>query len=144
MRSIDPRSGTFRFVTSRAAEMYVSFRHAKDPIPILQERKAGGYRIISLELTSASIDIRELAVSSPDRICLVPGSEKIGVNQSLLDLSADRAYPDDRTKFLDERGDGLCHPDVRAHPGITYLTGMRGANSRITAACSCNHAGHKP
>ena len=73
--------------TSLAAEKYVAFSHAADPVPILQELKASGYRIVSLELTSASIDIRELAVRSSDRICLVLGSENAGVSQTLLDLS---------------------------------------------------------
>lgn len=73
--------------TSRAAEQYVPFRHAADPIPILHELKVGGYRIISLERTSASIDIRDLTIAASDRICLVLGSENTGVSQPLLDLS---------------------------------------------------------
>ena len=72
--------------TSRATEKHVRFSHAADPVPTLQELKASGYRIISLELTSASIDIRKLAVSASDRICLVLGSENTGVSQTLLDL----------------------------------------------------------
>lgn len=85
-RSPVPPNGKLR-KTSRAAEKVVPFSHAADPIPILRELKACGYRIISLELTSASIDIRELAVRPSDRICLVLGSENAGVSQSLLDLS---------------------------------------------------------
>ena len=73
--------------TSRAAEKHVPFSQAPDPLPILHALKASGYRIISLELSSASIDIRELAVRATDRICLVLGSENAGVSQSLLDLS---------------------------------------------------------
>ncbi len=49
--------------------------------------QAAGYRIISLELTSVSIDIRQLVVHASDRICLVLGSENAGVSQTLLDLS---------------------------------------------------------
>lgn len=73
--------------TSRAAEKHVPFSHAPDPIPVLHELKASGYRIISLELTSASIDVRKLVVQASDRICLVLGSENTGVCQALLDLS---------------------------------------------------------
>lgn len=73
--------------TSRAAEKYVPFRHAVDPLPILQELKDSGYRILSLELSSASVDIRQLEVRPADRICLLLGSENTGVNQALLDLS---------------------------------------------------------
>ncbi len=85
-RSAVPPNGKLR-KTSRSAEKHVSFCHAVDPVPVLQGLKAGGYRIISLELTSASIDIRELTVSASDRICLVLGSESSGVSQALLDLS---------------------------------------------------------
>jgi len=73
--------------TSRATEKTVPFSHAEDPLPVLHELKASGYRIISLELTSASIDIRQLAVRPSDRICLVLGSENAGVSQALLDAS---------------------------------------------------------
>jgi len=73
--------------TSRAAEKYVPFSQAADPLPVLRELKAAGYRIISLELTSASIDIRQLAVGASDRICLVLGSENAGVSQALLNHS---------------------------------------------------------
>jgi tRNA G18 (ribose-2'-O)-methylase SpoU len=73
--------------TSRAAEKYVPYSHAADPVPVLRELRADGYRVISLELTSASIDVRQLAVAASDRICLVLGSESTGVSQALLDLS---------------------------------------------------------
>ena len=73
--------------TSRATEKYVRFSHAAEPISVLHELKAIGYRIISLELTDASIDVRELTVKASDRICLVLGSENAGVSQALLDLS---------------------------------------------------------
>ena len=85
-RSPVPPNGKLR-KTSRAAEKYVPFSRAADPMPILRELKLGGYRIISLELTSASIDIRALSVKTTDRICLVLGSESSGVSQTLLDLS---------------------------------------------------------
>jgi tRNA G18 (ribose-2'-O)-methylase SpoU len=73
--------------TSRATEQHVPFRHDADPLPVLHELKADGYRVVSLELTSASIDVRELAVAADERICLVLGSENRGVSQALLDAS---------------------------------------------------------
>ena len=85
-RSVVPPNSKLR-KTSRAAEKYVPFNHAADPIPILHELLVGGYRIISLERTRASIDIRDLAVKASDHICLVLGSENAGVSQALLDLS---------------------------------------------------------
>jgi tRNA G18 (ribose-2'-O)-methylase SpoU len=73
--------------TSRATEQHVPFSHAADPLPVLRALKADGYRIISLELTTASIDVRTLAVAAADRICLVLGAENAGVSQALLDIS---------------------------------------------------------
>lgn len=85
-RSAVPPNSKLR-KTSRATEKYVPFSHAADPIPVLHQLKASGYRIISLELTDASIDVRELTVKASDRICLVLGSENAGVSPALLDLS---------------------------------------------------------
>jgi tRNA G18 (ribose-2'-O)-methylase SpoU len=73
--------------TSRGTEQHVPFRHDAEPLPVLRELKADGYRIVCLELTSASIDIRELPVAPADRLCLVLGSENRGVSQALLDAS---------------------------------------------------------
>ncbi len=73
--------------TSRSTEAHVAFSHASDPAGVLLRLRASGYRIISLEITGNSIDIRQLAVAASDRICLVLGSERAGVAQSLLDLS---------------------------------------------------------
>ena len=78
--------------TSRGTEQHVPYRHDADPLPVLRELKAGGYRIVSLELSSASIDIRELPVAASDRICLVLGSENHGVSQALLDGSGQTVH----------------------------------------------------
>ena len=49
--------------------------------------KAEGYKIISLEITSSSIDISDLSLSAADKVCLILGSENTGVNQELLNAS---------------------------------------------------------
>lgn len=73
--------------TSRATEQYVPFFHERDPLSLIHKLKSSGYTIISLEITSASIDIRQLSVSDCKKICLILGSEKKGVTQELLDAS---------------------------------------------------------
>ncbi len=73
--------------TSRSTEKYVPYSYEKNPVRIIESLKASGYTIISLEITSASIDIKNLAISKNEKICLVLGSENTGVNQTLLDLS---------------------------------------------------------
>lgn len=73
--------------TSRATEKYVPFSYDKDPFSLIQKLKSKGYTIMSLEITSASIDIRKLSISNHQKICLILGSEDTGVSQELLDVS---------------------------------------------------------
>lgn len=73
--------------TSRATEKVVPFHYDKDPLQIIRSLKSQGYKIISLEITSSSIDIRELSLSGDEKICLILGSENTGVMRELLDAS---------------------------------------------------------
>jgi tRNA G18 (ribose-2'-O)-methylase SpoU len=73
--------------TSRSAERHVAWSHAVDPLPGLAALKAQGWRIVSLELSTRSIPLHELAVASGDRVCLIVGAENAGVCQALLDAS---------------------------------------------------------
>jgi len=81
-----PPDGKIR-KTSRATEQHVPFTYGKDPLEIVRRLKEDGWRIVSLELTTASIDVRRLAVAEGERICLILGSENRGVCQELLDAS---------------------------------------------------------
>jgi len=73
--------------TSRSTEKYVPYSYNKDAMSIVKKLKSSGYKIISLEITSSSIDIEGLSVSKDDRICLILGSENIGICKNLLDVS---------------------------------------------------------
>ena len=73
--------------TSRSAERHVDYELMESPLVVINRLKNSGYRIISLEITNASRDIRKLTVQPSDKICLVLGSESKGVNQTLLDQS---------------------------------------------------------
>ncbi|MET0384246.1 MAG: TrmH family RNA methyltransferase [Burkholderiaceae bacterium] len=73
--------------TSRATENHVPHSYAADPLATVAALRDGGYRIVSLELTTSSIDVRRLTVAPGDRICLIVGSENGGVDQKLLDAS---------------------------------------------------------
>lgn len=73
--------------TSRATDKYVPFAYEKNPLDIIKKLKSEGYKIISLEITSSSIDLDDLKVSVTDKICLVLGSENYGVSQEILDVS---------------------------------------------------------
>jgi tRNA G18 (ribose-2'-O)-methylase SpoU len=72
---------------ARATEAHVPWEHGADPLAILATLRAAGWRIVSLELTTCSIDIRTLPVAPGDRLCLVLGAENAGVAQALLDAS---------------------------------------------------------
>ena len=73
--------------TSRSAERHVAWSHAADPLETVAALKAQGWRVVSLELSTQSIALHELAVAPGDRICLVVGAESTGVSQALLDAS---------------------------------------------------------
>jgi tRNA G18 (ribose-2'-O)-methylase SpoU len=73
--------------TSRSTEKYVDYSCTEDVGALVAQLKADGYKIVSLEITSKSIDIEEFKVSPGERICLVLGSEDKGVCQQLLDMS---------------------------------------------------------
>ena len=73
--------------TSRSAEKYVEYEYQKDPVWVISNLKNSGYKIVSLEITSASIDVREFCFNNNERICLILGSESAGVCQELLDAS---------------------------------------------------------
>ncbi len=72
---------------SRSAERFVPFSHAAEPLAVVAELQAAGYRIVSLELTTMSVDLAALPVAPGDRLCLVVGAEDAGVAQALLDAS---------------------------------------------------------
>ena len=73
--------------TSRATEKYVAHEYTPEPMLLIERLRQQGYRIISLEITSASVDIADFDIAPNDRICLLLGSESTGVPQALLDAS---------------------------------------------------------
>lgn len=73
--------------TSRSSEKYVAWQYVADPLDLIAQLKAQGYAIVSLEITSASIELRQFAKHPPQKIALVLGSENAGVSQALLDAS---------------------------------------------------------
>jgi tRNA G18 (ribose-2'-O)-methylase SpoU len=72
---------------SRSADRFVAHSYDADPLETVAALKADGYRIVSLELSTQSIDVRTLPVAPDDRVCLILGAENTGVCQALLDAS---------------------------------------------------------
>ena len=73
--------------TSRATEKHVAHEYVPDPMLLIERLRQQGYRAISLEITSASVDIADFDVAPNDRICLLLGSESTGIPQALLEAS---------------------------------------------------------
>jgi len=73
--------------TSRATEKAVPFSYIDDPIDLLARLKAEGYTIVSLEISTLSLDILDLQIRPKEKICLILGSENKGVSQELLEAS---------------------------------------------------------
>ena len=97
--------------TSRSTEKYVPFEYYPDPISLVGDLKTSGYKIVSLELTTTSVDLVNFKVSAQDKICLILGSENYGVSEGLLAIS-----------------------DVTVH------IPMLGANSSMNVASACSIA----
>jgi len=73
--------------TARATVKAVTYEVAENVIETVSRLKKLGYKIVSLEITKLSIDLREFQVQTDDKICLIIGAESKGVNKELLNLS---------------------------------------------------------
>ena len=73
--------------TSRATEKFVPHEYHDSGISLVTKLKSQGYKIISLEITTSSTDIRTLSLSHEGAYCLILGSESEGIAPELLALS---------------------------------------------------------
>ncbi|MCK5229567.1 MAG: hypothetical protein KAR13_04835 [Desulfobulbaceae bacterium] len=78
--------------TSRSTEKYIPYSYEKNAKDVIFRLKESGYRIISLEITTNSINIENLSISESDKICLILGSENKGINQELLNISDETTH----------------------------------------------------
>jgi len=73
--------------TSRSTEKYVPYEYSSDPVAIIEYLKSLGYKIVSLEVASESIDLATMNVLPTDKVCLILGSENYGIKDEIGDLS---------------------------------------------------------
>ena len=73
--------------TSRSTERIVDYSYENNPIQVIDQLKTEGYKVITLEMTTSSIELSRVDILPNDKICLVLGSESDGVHQDLLDMS---------------------------------------------------------
>ena len=104
--------------TSRSAERHVAWSYAADPLATVALLKAQGWRIVSLELSTRSVPLRDLVVAPGERICLVVGAENTGVCQALLDAS-------DATVHIPMRGHNSSMNVANACAIATYEIAQR-------------------
>lgn len=74
--------------TSRSTEKYVDYVYFDKVEEVMSSLKKQNYTIIALEITSNSIDLRNLDYLKFEKICLVAGSENQGIKTFILN-SAD-------------------------------------------------------
>ncbi len=73
--------------TSRSTEKTLPYNTCDTPQDLVGQLKADGYTIICLELTSGSLDLRDLRLPRDAKVCLIVGSERSGVPQALIEVS---------------------------------------------------------
>ncbi len=77
--------------TSRSTEKHVTYQAGLNAEQLANSLKKSGLLLISLEITSSSIDISSVdfteVLTNKSAICLILGSENAGINKQLLSLS---------------------------------------------------------
>jgi len=73
--------------TARSTERFIPYHYAESAEQTLAQLRANHYTIIALELTTTSVDLATLAYSNFEKICLIVGSENLGISPSLLKLA---------------------------------------------------------
>jgi len=73
--------------TSRATEKNVPYVYSESAEAVINRLKTEGYKLVCVEITSTSTDIRQVEFSSNDKVCLVVGSENVGISTELLSHS---------------------------------------------------------
>ena len=69
------------------AEDLIPWEHTNNAIALVKRLKKEGFKIVSLEQASKSIDYKKVKVKSNDKIALIFGNEIDGISKSLLKLS---------------------------------------------------------
>lgn len=76
--------------TAIGAEEWIAWEYQADPLDVIRQLKAEGFRIVGLELTDSAISISQY--SSDEDICLVVGHEVTGVPKDILQACDDVVY----------------------------------------------------
>ncbi|MGB0837845.1 MAG: TrmH family RNA methyltransferase [Flavobacteriaceae bacterium] len=75
--------------TAREAEKKLSVISYNDVISLLENHEQNDFKILALELTDKSVNIRSYAFNPQEKICLIVGSERYGIPQDVLNKCQD-------------------------------------------------------
>lgn len=78
--------------TARGTEKLVPFQKTKESTEVLKALKKEGYRLIALEITTSSKDIKDFDFKPYTRICIIAGSEEHGISQEVLEIADDTLH----------------------------------------------------
>ena len=70
--------------TSRSTHAFVDYEFIEDSQDAVELLTDNGYQLIGLEISSNSIDLSKLSLAANAKVCLILGSEKNGISDSLL------------------------------------------------------------
>jgi len=70
---------------AQGTQRWVPWEQADSATEVVQATRASGYQIVAVEQTSAAVSLDQFVPRYP--ICLVLGSERAGVSQTVLDLA---------------------------------------------------------
>lgn len=73
--------------TALGATETVSWEHKPSTLEAIEELKANGYKVFSIEQTKNSIMLDEFSLEAIDKIAIVMGNEVDGVDQEVIDNS---------------------------------------------------------
>jgi tRNA G18 (ribose-2'-O)-methylase SpoU len=72
---------------ARATDKKIPYEYLPSAIEVVNHLKSQHYKIISIEITTRSQDLRSFSMSNSQPICVIVGSENKGIKQALLDAS---------------------------------------------------------
>ena len=105
---------------ARSAHKKVPFSHQLDVAGLLNQLKQEGYRLIGLEITNQSKDIRTFDFTTIDKIAFVAGAERYGISEATLNTL-------DATVHIPMYGAGSSMNVVTALSiGLYEITGQMG------------------
>lgn len=73
--------------TALGATESVDWEYHENPLDAIDELKAQGYKIVSIEQAEGSISLEKFQLNSDEKIALIFGNEVKGVSQALVDRS---------------------------------------------------------